>query len=141
MADPDDSKLDDRTVRDQNTLVNTMPSPITALDGLGVERIIATTHDYTPPQVDPDPKEVARLAALQTRLDNKKQERLASLTGTPDSNTGASVAADAIKAESNVGTTSADASTPAPATADTDGDGKVSAKEKAAAKHNEQKGS
>jgi hypothetical protein len=95
---------DARIERDAEVLARTTPSPVTALDGLGTERIITTTTGYTPPQVDPDEREVARLAALQTRLDNAKQARLDSLTAAPSGDTGAAVAAAAIAAESSAGT-------------------------------------
>ena len=74
---------DARIERDTETLLNTTPTPVTAVDGLGVERIITTNTSYEPPQVEPDPKEVERLANLQKRLDNQKQERLAQMTAAP----------------------------------------------------------
>lgn len=93
-----------RELRDQEVLVRTTPSPVTAVDGLGVERIITTTTGYTPPQVEPDKAEVERLERLNKRLEETKQERLDSLTGTPDKDSGASVAAAAIKAEGSSST-------------------------------------
>ena len=70
-----------RVERDAELAANTAPSQLTAVDPLGVERIITTIGDeYVEPQTDPDPKEVARLAAVAKRLDNKKSERIKRLT-------------------------------------------------------------
>lgn len=88
-----------RQDRDADAQLATADVPITAVDALGVERIILNSPaGYTPPQVEPDPKEVERLKNLQTRLDNRKSERLEQLTKDPDA--GGQVAAAAIKAES-----------------------------------------
>lgn len=94
-------ELDERTIREQDALAATSPSELTALDALGVERIVTTTVDYTPPQVDPDPKEVARLERLNGVLSGKRDERLSQLTSVPDG--GGTVARDAIAEEQNVG--------------------------------------
>ena len=88
---------------DTEVLINTTPSPVTAVDGLGVERIITTVDGtYEAPQTDPDPKEVERLKNLESKLGEKKQERLDSMTSVPDG--GGEVAKQAIAAESSVGT-------------------------------------
>lgn len=87
--------------RDLELALNTQPSQVTARDALGVERIVTTTYGYEPPQVEPDPKEVERLKNVNKRLANKRDERLRSLTDTPDGS--AKVAAKAIKSEDAVG--------------------------------------
>lgn len=99
----------ERIERDAEVLARTTPTPVTAKDALGVERIVTTTTGYDAPQTDPDPKEVARLKAVQKRLDNQAKERLKSLTDAPDGS--AKVAADALAAQTSVGTTSTSSST------------------------------
>lgn len=90
--------VEEHVLAEMDARINTADVPVTAVDGLGVERIILNSPaDYTEPQVEPDPKEVARLAAVQKRLDNKKQERLDQLTAKPEGS--AKDAAAAIKAE------------------------------------------
>lgn len=90
--------------RDSDTLIATTPSPVTATDGLGVERIIGETYDYTPAQTDPDPNEVKRLANLQAKLEEQKQDRLNQLTQVDQG--GAKTAQSAISAEGGSSTSS-----------------------------------
>ena len=97
-AEEREKARDAQIERDTETLVDTLPSPVTAVDGLGVERIITTVDGtYKTAQTDPDPKEVERLANLGKKLDAKKAERLDAMGATPEA--GGEVAKKALEAE------------------------------------------
>lgn len=92
----DPKKLSDDEVRQQESLVNTSPTPILATDALGVQRIVM--HDpgtWSPAQVEPDEHEVARLSQLQDRLNDKRDARISELRG----DEGRKIAQAALKAE------------------------------------------
>lgn len=100
--DHDPETLTEAEKNDQEYQVSLTPVDITAVDALGVERIVTQApQGYVEPQVDPDPHEVARLKRLQGLLNGQKQDRLDAIKTSPDGS--ARVAAKALKAEANVG--------------------------------------
>lgn len=102
MATQEQKALD----RQESTILNTVPTPSTATDSRGVERIIEpAVTGWKPAPVHPDPDEVERLKRIGEKLEQKKQDRLESFsTGekSAGADTGAEVAKDAL-AESGFG--------------------------------------
>lgn len=74
----DAQKLSESEELQQQSLVDTMPTPVTAVDPLGVERIVVVDPNpgsYTAPPVEPDEHEVYRLKELQKKIDKRHSER------------------------------------------------------------------
>lgn len=64
---------------DQQVALRSLPTAATATDSSGTERIVVpdlNADGWTPNPVEPDPREVARVKAMQDALEAKKQARL-----------------------------------------------------------------
>lgn len=63
--------------RQEQTILATVPTPATATDARGIERIVEPSPSaWKPAPVEPDPAEVERLARIGGALDEKKEKRL-----------------------------------------------------------------
>lgn len=95
------SNESDALARQEATILATVPTPATATDNRGVERIIEPNPSgWKPAPVHPDPDEVERLKRIGGVLEEKKEERLASFaTGSKSAgaSTGAEEAKDALE--------------------------------------------
>jgi hypothetical protein len=64
---------------DQTVALRSLPTAATATDSAGTERIVVpdlNADGWTPNEVEPDPREVARIEKMQAALEAKKNERL-----------------------------------------------------------------
>lgn len=100
------SNESDALARQEATILRTVPTPATAVDNRGVERIIEPyTDGWKPAPVKPDPDEVARLERIGGVLEEKAEERAELFrtgTGSGGAATGAETAKEALE-ESHFG--------------------------------------
>lgn len=95
------SNESDALARQEATILATVPTPATAVDNRGVERIIEPyTDGWKPAPVGPDPDEVARLKRIGGSLEDQKktrQELFKTGIGSKGASTGAEDAKKALE--------------------------------------------
>lgn len=81
IADAIDAGLEETNLR-------ATPLPATSVDAAGTERIVAYPRPWTPAPVEPDPKQVERLAAFERVREHQAEQRQELLrSGTVDGTT------------------------------------------------------